>query len=175
MMEQTVILILMGIGVTSLVYAASHALARWYGDYQETYVQRTERDLYGMFSNLPPHRFLQWSIGCFLAVFLVTFFLVGNYESTVGFLISFGFSLLLGAGGSLLPRATPSTLTKKPCFSLCVVGSSTTTSKGQASTHLLQPLQASVTNVRPSCSFMPSRRQAFTHGVSGQLRQTLGN
>ncbi len=104
MMEQTVILILMGIGVTSLVYAASHALARWYGDYQETYVQRTERDLYGMFSNLPPHRFLQWSIGCFLAVFLVTFSLVGNYESTVGFLISFGFSLLLGAGGSLLPR-----------------------------------------------------------------------
>lgn len=97
-------LILVGAATAGGVFAGGHALWAWYVGYEASYVERTGADLYGMFSNLSPQRFLQWSIGCFFLGFSAVFLVVGNYDSILWFGISFGVSLLAGLGASLLPR-----------------------------------------------------------------------
>jgi tight adherence protein B len=101
---QIVALILVGSAAAGGAFAGGHALWAWYVGYEASYVERTGADLYGMFSNLSPQRFLQWSIGCFFLGFSGVFLVVGNYDSLLWFGITFGASVLAGLGASLLPR-----------------------------------------------------------------------
>ena len=98
------LLLLAGVGASGVIYAGGHFFFRWYSGYEASYVQRTERDLYGVFSNLTGRRFLQWSLGCFAAAFLIVMLLLGNYDSMAGFSVSLAAALLAGFGASLLPR-----------------------------------------------------------------------
>jgi len=93
-----------GVAITSIVYISIYHFNKWYAAYEEQFVQRTEQDLYGMFSSLPPQRILQASFACFGVVFIVVLFLVGHFSSTLTTTLSLVFATLLGLGASLLPR-----------------------------------------------------------------------
>lgn len=101
---QLLALVLVGAAAGGAVFSGGHALYAWYVGYEADYVERTGQDLYGMFSNVSPRRFLQWSIGCFFLGFSVVFLLIGNYDSPVWFGITFAISVAAGGASSLIPR-----------------------------------------------------------------------
>jgi tight adherence protein B len=101
---QMLALLLVGAAGAGAVFAGGHALVAWYAGYEASYVERTGADLYGMFSNLSPRRFLQWSIGSFFLGFSVMFLLIGNYDSWLWFAITLAISLVAGLGASFIPR-----------------------------------------------------------------------
>jgi tight adherence protein B len=96
--------VMMGIAIGLAVYAGGLMMMEWFTDYQEGYVQRTEDDLYAMFSTMPPRRFMQWSLASFITVTALALALIGDFGSVLGFAISFAVSLALGIGGFTLPR-----------------------------------------------------------------------
>ncbi len=98
-------LALAGAGAGGAVFAGGHALRAWYTGYEASYVERTGADLYGMFSNLSPRRFLQWSIGSAFLGFSLVFLLIGTYDSALWFGVTLAISLAAGVGASFLPRA----------------------------------------------------------------------
>lgn len=90
--------------VGMVAYAGGLALVNWFTGYQEGYVQRTEEDLYAMFSMMSPQRFLQSSIACFVVVLGLVFLIIGDFSSLWRFLITLAISFVLGLGGFMLPR-----------------------------------------------------------------------
>jgi tight adherence protein B len=101
----TIILIVAwGIAAASIIYASLHFFQKWYASYEEQFVLRTEQDLYGMFSSLPPQKILQASFGCFAFVFVLILFLFGRFDSTLATVLSLIFAGLLGLAASFLPR-----------------------------------------------------------------------
>ncbi|MCC7518439.1 MAG: type II secretion system F family protein [Verrucomicrobiae bacterium] len=101
---QLVAMALIGAAAGGAVFAGGHALLAWYAGYEASYVERTGADLYGMFSNLSPRRFLQWSLAAFFLGFSAAFLLLGSYESWFWFGVTLVPSLGVGFGASFLPR-----------------------------------------------------------------------
>lgn len=93
-----------GIATTVLVYAAIYFFTQWYQAYEEKFVERTEQDLYGMFSSLPPQRVLQAALGCFAFVFVMTLFVFGHFGTKITTIISVVFALILALPASFIPR-----------------------------------------------------------------------
>lgn len=85
-------------------YSGSQIFLKWYSSYEEDYVQRTEDDLFSMFSSLSPQRVLQWSLGCFGVMFVLTLLAVGRFDSTTSAVLSLGFATILGLLATTLPR-----------------------------------------------------------------------
>lgn len=96
--------VLSGVSAGTLVYGGWHALDRWFAAYEDKYVEKAGEDLYSMFSNIPPKRVLQWSMGCFATAFLVCLILLGRFGSTTQTFISIFGSAVPGFFASLLPR-----------------------------------------------------------------------
>ena len=103
-MDSFLISILAGLGTMGIVYAIALMLNQWFLAYESQYVERTERDLYGMFSSMPPQRVLQASIICFSIVFFLTLFFVGRFHTLPWTAASILMALVLGLLASLLPR-----------------------------------------------------------------------
>ena len=93
-----------GLAGGAATYSGLHVFLDWYSAYEEQYVQRTEEDLYSMFSNLSPQRVLQWSLGCFGAAFAVTLLVVGRFDSNLSIVLSLGFAIIMGLLATTLPR-----------------------------------------------------------------------
>ncbi len=103
-MHSIFISILAGIGTMGIVYAVGLIFNQWYSAYESQYVERTERDLYGMFSSMPPQRVLQASIICFSVIFFLALFFIGRFDSLPWTAISILIAFILGLFASLLPR-----------------------------------------------------------------------
>lgn len=95
---------LCGLAAGLAVYGGGHALVNWYFSYEKSYVERTEEDLYGMFSNLSPQRVLQWSLGCFAITFFLVLAVAGQFSSVAALLVSLVFSASIGLVASFIPR-----------------------------------------------------------------------
>jgi tight adherence protein B len=93
-----------GIAATSIIYISIYHFNRWYISYEEQFVQRTEQDLYGMFSSVSPQKILRASFACFAIVFTLVLFFVGHFSSTLATTLSLTFAALLGLGASFIPR-----------------------------------------------------------------------
>lgn len=93
-----------GLAAGLAVYGGGHALANWYFSYEKSYVEKTEEDLYGMFSSLSPQRVLQWSLGCFVVTFFLVLAVIGQFGSVTSTLVSLSFSAGVGLAASLIPR-----------------------------------------------------------------------
>jgi tight adherence protein B len=98
------LILLWGTAISSAVYYVGQVVMLWYASYEEQFVQRTEQDLYGMFSALSPQRIFQTAIALFFVFFAVTLFLVGQFHSNTAVTLSITFAALVGLGASLIPR-----------------------------------------------------------------------
>ncbi len=92
------------LSVGGIIYVMGHIWDRWYSNYKVQYMERTEQDLYGMFSTFSSERVLQWSIASFAIVFLVTLIFFGRFESFFSGFLSFLISMVMGCLSSLVPR-----------------------------------------------------------------------
>lgn len=97
-------IIFAGLGVAAAIYAGGEIFRRWYMAYEDEYVQRTEEDLYGMFSNMSPQKILKLSVACFFVVFILTFVAIGQFGSLFAGLLTITISAALGLLASLIPR-----------------------------------------------------------------------
>lgn len=98
------IILLVGLAVAGIVYAGGLAFTAWFRAYETKYVERTEHDLYGMFSNVSPARILQASFVCFVVFFILVFLLIGSFETGLRTFLSLSISTMVGLIGSFLPR-----------------------------------------------------------------------
>jgi tight adherence protein B len=96
--------VLIFLSVTAIVFWGGQLALAWYADYEGQAVERTEKDLYGMFLNLPPQRIVQISLLCFVLGFLLGLVLFGYFTSPLATFLSLAASAMLGLFTSFIPK-----------------------------------------------------------------------